>query len=61
MSYNAKFYDYPSAGVTIAQVDNRGGAGRPLLRVEIADGEIHFVIVDTYVKGEGSSTTGSWS
>lgn len=57
MSYSAKFYDYPSAGVTIAQVHNRGGAGRPLLRVEIASGEIHFVIVDTHVKGQGSSHT----
>lgn len=57
ISYNANFYDYPSAGVTIAQVHNRGGAGRPLLRVEIANDEIHFVIVDTYEKGEGSSHT----
>jgi len=53
--YNAKFYDYPSAGVTIAQIHNRGGAGRPLLRVEIINGEIEFIIVDTYVKGEGSA------
>lgn len=57
MSYTGKFEDYPSDGVTIAQVHNRGGAGRPLLRAEIAHDKIEFVIVDTHVKGEGSSYT----
>ena len=57
MSYNAKFEDYPSDGVTIAQVHNRGDAGRPLLRAEIAHGKIEFVIVDTYVKNSGNSYT----
>lgn len=55
MSYRAKFYDYPSDGVTIAQIHNRGDAGRPLLRIEIIHGKIEFVIVDTYVKNSGNS------
>lgn len=57
MSYTAKFNNYPSDGVTIAQVHNRGDAGRPLLRAEIAHGKIEFVIVDTYVKNSGNSYT----
>lgn len=57
MSYTAKFNNYPSDGVTIAQVHNRGDAKRPLLRAEIAHGKIEFVIVDTYVKNSGSSYT----
>ena len=55
MLYRAKFKDYPDGGVTIAQVHNRGGAGRPLLRVEIKEGEIEFVITDTHVKGAGET------
>ena len=57
MSYTAKFEGYPSDGVTIAQIHNRGDAGRPLLRAEIAHGKIEFIIVDTYVKNSGNSYT----
>ncbi|MFK7747453.1 MAG: polysaccharide lyase family 7 protein [Kordia sp.] len=55
MTYKASFSDYPSDGVTIAQVHNRGDAGRPLLRAEIKNGKIRCYITTTYVKNQGST------
>lgn len=55
MTYKASFSDYPSDGITIAQVHNRGDAGRPLLRVEIKNGKIRCYITTTYVKNSGST------
>ncbi len=55
MTYKASFSDYPSGGITIAQVHNRGDAGRPLLRVEIKNGKIRCYITTTYVKNQGST------
>ncbi|MEM6720164.1 MAG: polysaccharide lyase family 7 protein [Bacteroidota bacterium] len=55
MTYKAKFSDYPSGGVTIAQLHNRGAAERPLLRVEIKNGKIRCYITTTYKKNQGST------
>ncbi|WP_053002293.1 polysaccharide lyase family 7 protein [Kordia jejudonensis] len=55
MSYTASFSDYPSDGITIAQVHNRGDAERPLLRVEIKNGKIRCYITTTYKKNQGST------
>ncbi|MEM6687167.1 MAG: polysaccharide lyase family 7 protein, partial [Bacteroidota bacterium] len=55
MTYKAKFSDYPSGGVTIAQLHNRGDAERPLLRVEIKNGKIRCYITTTYKKNQGST------
>ncbi|MFK7786001.1 MAG: RICIN domain-containing protein [Crocinitomicaceae bacterium] len=55
MSYNATFTDYPSDGVTIAQVHCRGNAQRPLLRVEIRNDSIWAVLTQSYIKEEGTT------
>jgi len=56
MQYLAKFENIPENGVTIAQVHNRGGVNRPLLRVYIHDDNQIHVKVTLTTPDEASST-----
>jgi len=57
MEYNASFSDYPSGGVTIAQLHCRGDAERPFIRVEILNGKIVCVMTTDYEKNQGDVHT----
>lgn len=60
MQYSAKFTEIPEHGVTIAQVHNRGGVNRPLLRVYIHDDHKVWVKVTETTPDETTSTYTSY-
>ena len=56
MDYTAKLTSIPAHGVTVAQVHNRGGVNRPLLRVYVDD-DRYIKVKETNTNPAGSSSS----